>query len=45
MVNAERALILSGPATHDVLISLAWSGGLLVVFALLASRTYARMAC
>jgi catechol 2,3-dioxygenase-like lactoylglutathione lyase family enzyme len=36
LVNAERALILGGPAAHDVLISLAWSGGLLVVFALLA---------
>jgi len=31
------------PAAHDVLISLAWSGGSLVVFALLAARTYARM--
>lgn len=41
--NAERALILGGPAAHDVVISLAWSGGLLVVFALLAARTYARM--
>ena len=43
LVNAERALILGGPAAHDVLISLAWSGALLVVFALLAARTYARM--
>ena len=43
LVNAERALILGGPAAHDVLISLAWSGGLLVAFALLAARTYARM--
>jgi ABC-2 type transport system permease protein/oleandomycin transport system permease protein len=43
LVNAERALILGGPAAHDVLISLAWSGGLLAVFALLAVRTYARM--
>ena len=42
-VNAERALILGGPAAHDVLISLAWSGGLLAVFAFLAVRTYARM--
>ena len=39
LVNAERALILGGPAAHDVLISLAWSGGLLVVFSLLAART------
>ena len=43
LVNAERALMLGGPAAHDVLISLAWSGGLLVVFDHLAARTYARM--
>jgi ABC transporter DrrB family efflux protein len=43
LVNAERALILGGPASHDVLISLAWSGGLLLTFALLATRTYANM--
>ena len=43
LVNAERALILGNTAAHDVLISLAWSGGLLVGFALLAARTYARM--
>ena len=35
--------LLGGPAAREVLISLAWSGGLLVVFALLAVRTYARM--
>jgi len=43
LVNAERALILGAPAAHDVLISLAWSGGLLAVFALFAVRSYARM--
>ena len=43
LVNAERALILGGPATHDVLISLTWSAGILLVFAFLAARTYARM--
>jgi ABC-2 type transport system permease protein/oleandomycin transport system permease protein len=43
LVTAERALILGGPAAHDVLISLAWSGGILLVFALLATRAYARM--
>jgi ABC-2 type transport system permease protein len=43
LVNAERALILGGPAAHDVGVSLAWSGGMLIVFALLAVRTYARM--
>jgi len=43
LVTAERALILGGPAAHEVLISLAWSGGMLLVFALLAARSYARM--
>jgi ABC-2 type transport system permease protein len=43
LVAAERALILGGPAARDVLISLAWSGGILVVFGLLAARSYARM--
>ena len=43
LVTAERALILGGPAAHDVLISLAWSGGMLLVFTLLAARGYARM--
>jgi ABC-2 type transport system permease protein/oleandomycin transport system permease protein len=43
LVTAERALILGGPAAHDVLVSLAWSGGILLVFALLAARSYARM--
>ena len=43
LVAAERALILGGPAAHDVLISLAWSGGILLAFGLLAARSYARM--
>jgi ABC-2 type transport system permease protein/oleandomycin transport system permease protein len=43
LVNAERALILGGPAAHDVLSSLAWSAGIFVVFAALAARSYARM--
>lgn len=43
LVTAERALILGGPAAGDVLISLAWSAGILVVFGLLAARAYARM--
>jgi len=43
LVTAERALILGGPAARDVLVSLAWSVGILLVFALLAARTYARM--
>jgi ABC-type uncharacterized transport system permease subunit len=43
LVNAERALVLGGPAAHDVLTSLAWSAGLLLVFAALSARAYARM--
>jgi ABC-2 type transport system permease protein/oleandomycin transport system permease protein len=43
LVNAERALILGGPATRDVLTSLAWSAGIFVVFVALAARGYARM--
>jgi ABC transporter DrrB family efflux protein len=43
LVNAERALILGGPAAHDVLISLAWSAGILLAFAVLSARTYAQM--
>ena len=43
LVNAERALITGGAAAHDVLISVAWSAGILLVFAALAVRTYARM--
>ena len=43
LITAERALVLGGPAAHDVLVSLAWSGGILLIFAALAARTYARM--
>jgi ABC-2 type transport system permease protein len=43
LVSAERALVLGGPASHYVLICLAWSAGMLLVFAILAARTYARM--
>jgi ABC-2 type transport system permease protein len=43
LVSAERALVLGGPASHDVLVCLAWSAGMLLVFAILAARTYARM--
>jgi hypothetical protein len=27
LVNAERALVLGGPASHDVLVSLGWGPG------------------
>jgi ABC transporter DrrB family efflux protein len=43
LVTAERALILGQPAAHDVLVSLAWSGGLFLAFALLSLRSYTRM--
>lgn len=43
LVTAERDLILGAPAAADVLISLAWSAGILLVFGLLAARSYARM--
>jgi hypothetical protein len=31
------------PAAHDALISLAWSAGILLAFAILSACTYARM--
>lgn len=43
LVNAGRALTLGGPAAHDVLISLAWSAGILLAFSALAGRTCQRM--
>jgi energy-coupling factor transporter ATP-binding protein EcfA2 len=43
LVSAERALITGGPAASDVLVCLAWSTGMLLVFAVLAARAYARM--
>jgi ABC transporter DrrB family efflux protein len=43
LVDAERALILGGPAAHEVLIALAWTAGILAVFTILATRSYARM--
>jgi len=43
LVSAERALITGGPAAHDVLICLAWTAGLLLVFAAIAVRGYVRM--
>jgi len=43
LVTAERALIFGQPSGHDVLLSLAWSGGLFLAFALLGLRIYTRM--
>ncbi len=41
-VDAVRDLTVGGPTTHDVLTSLAWSIGMVVVFAPLAVRRYRR---
>ena len=43
LVDAERSLILGGPAQSHVLTSLAWTAGMLLVFAALAARTYQHM--
>jgi ABC-2 type transport system permease protein/oleandomycin transport system permease protein len=43
LIDAERSLILGGPALGRVLTSLAWSAGMLLVFAALAARTYQHM--
>ncbi len=41
-VNAARALCLGGPTLTPVLQSLAWSIGIVAVFAPLAVRRYRR---
>lgn len=41
-VNAVRALVLGGPAAGKILTSLAWSAGIVLVFATLAIRRYRR---
>ncbi len=43
LVDAERALVLGGPAASDVLVSIAWSVGLLAAFVALAARAYQRL--
>jgi ABC transporter DrrB family efflux protein len=43
LISAERALIIGGPAARDVLVCLAWSAGMLLVFTVVASRVYARI--
>ena len=43
LVTAVRALVLGGPTAGHVLASLAWSGGLLAGFALLAIAQYQRI--
>jgi len=41
-VDAVRSLVLGGPWGTDVLVSLAWTAGILAVFAPLAVRRYRR---
>lgn len=43
LVTALRPLVLGGPTASHVLVSLAWSCGMLVVFAPLALRQYQRL--
>jgi ABC transporter DrrB family efflux protein len=43
-VNATRALMIGGPARTDVLQSLAWSIGIVAIFAPIAVRKYRRVA-
>jgi len=43
LVDAERALTLGGPAASHVIAVLAWTFGMLAVFALGAARQYARI--
>jgi hypothetical protein len=43
LVNAERDLILGGPAAGAVAASQAWSAGILAFFAAIAALTYWHM--
>jgi len=44
LVSAVRGLMLGGPVATDVLWTLGWMAGLLVVFMPLAVRAYRRRA-
>ncbi len=44
LVGAIRGLLIGGPVAHDLVITLIWMAGLLVVFVPLALRAYARRA-
>jgi len=44
LVDAMRGLMLGGPVATDVLLTLAWMAGLLLVFVPLAMRAYKRHA-
>jgi ABC-2 type transport system permease protein/oleandomycin transport system permease protein len=41
-INAIRALVLGGPTSQHVVVALAWSLGIIVVFAALATARYRR---
>jgi ABC-2 type transport system permease protein/oleandomycin transport system permease protein len=43
-VDAVRALVVGGPTTADVLAAIAWSVGIIAVFAPIAVRRYRRAA-
>ena len=42
LVTTTRGLMVGGPVTHSLLLTLAWMAGLLVVFVPLAMRAYRR---
>jgi oleandomycin transport system permease protein len=44
LVGTIRGLLVGGPVAHDLLLTVAWMAGLLVVFVPLALRAYARRA-
>lgn len=44
LVGTIRGLLVGGPVAHDLVLTLAWMAGLLVVFVPLALRAYARRA-
>ena len=44
LVATIRGLLLGGPVAHNLMLTLAWMAGLLVVFVPLALRAYARRA-
>ncbi len=44
LVGTIRGMLVGGPVAHDLMLTLAWMAGLLVVFVPLALRAYARRA-
>jgi ABC transporter DrrB family efflux protein len=43
LVDAERALVLGGPAASHVIAVLAWTAGLLALFSVWSARQYGRL--